>query len=792
MREQATLELLEREQLRHSRAVERRQGLLAEIEQRKQESDFANITNWTRSLRTLDLQERIETVISIRGSRIADLERRIEEFSGPLITKAEEYRTKKAQQEQDLAEFERFYKAGRLGNRADEILVRRRAAFTDLQSQAATDLELKRGLELLQRRSQPQEIPADTPEVREEQITAPVVVTEARNEDEDRHLRLEEKARLEEFVRKFEEDTVDLRFTDLENQILNSLKFFSAVGRNITGEQLISTISQYNGVDLKKALHRLNAWMLPALMTKLQGKGWDIINAQPNRSLGAEYLLVQIQKPEEILVVREDVEEEIIKLLEKFEQDTQEVQFTATERRIINYYKGKNVFTESKKVNVDELTENIWGQEVSRKVRAERITTMQARIKEKIRKTGWDIINIHPQGKNVIGEYYLKVFKQEEEGEKKKELIPELEIDLGKREVRIEGDGINEIVRIPDNIEWEIFKILANKPNFDFNPYIEELRAIPEKSGIPHAHFQGQRVQYALRQLMSTLNIKDLNPVIVEKKIGKNYLYSLNVSKVTNKGEIAEQLGEFDVSVAPGLVVKTQGSFEAKGLRKLVDQGGSKISIPELSRWMFDKPDGISRTIGVIGKLNSLLVESNYRITWDNEGVWLQEKESEAHTDSANEDSPLEIGLILTDEELRTYSQTKALAVFLNELTKFGKIDWLRFHREIADLILADRKREILGRHQFAPFTVNEIQDLVLSAITKLTREYQFSALHSRWNEEDEKLWDDLQKLVNRLDNGDIVSFKSRLSRLIKSAEREFYLFSPPTSGDRVYWIDLN
>lgn len=512
--------------------------------------------------------------------------------------------------------------------------------------------------------------------------------------------------------------------------------------------------------------------------------------------------------------------------IKRFNEDTTGIKFTPSEQKLLEYY--KTILLESEFVQANAAMDYMWGEEDDRQSKRGRLISQHVAINKKLKEKEWRIKNNKPKGSNKEGKYYFE-FNQlveqvgEEEGkgeasieDERKEFTPELEIDLEKREVRIEGDGINEIVRIPDNIEWEIFRVLTGKPGFDFTKYTEELRAITEKRGIDKPHFQIGRVKFAFEQLMEILNIEGLSPAIAEKKVGKNSIYSFNASKVTYKGEIEEKPGEFDVSVAPGFVVRTEGSWEATALKRLLVHSEESIHIEELSSLLFgDAPDRDRRALGIVRKLNGLLTrdlgntEHYKQIFWDHQDVWIgdqiqQELIIETATSDEtevlfvpseeikDEEKVIEIFYTPTPEEIRSPEETKMLGLILEQLMSHTRLYYELIHKELALVSLATRMRSQLGKTQIKRYTSQEIYNIFTRALSKLLDDSKFSVSRDRWTEDDKKSWDLAQKAITELGHGSIDVLKQKVGREVVRAEREYYELYPSKEGYQSDWINLS
>lgn len=132
-----------------------------------------------------------------------------------------------------------------------------------------------------------------------------------------------------------------------------------------------------------------------------------------------------------------------------------------------------------------------------------------------------------------------------EDGEKEKP-IPSLEIDLEKREVRIQYNGFERVVNIPDDIKWKIFRFFERNPGKEITPYNPDLRNILESHGITVPYTRHKTIMSAITSLIENLNIEGLEPIISAKPVGepegKLVAYTFNTKVITHKIEVEQSV----------------------------------------------------------------------------------------------------------------------------------------------------------------------------------------------------------------------------------------------------------
>lgn len=199
--------------------------------------------------------------------------------------------------------------------------------------------------------------------------------------------------------------------------------------------------------------------------------------------------------------------------------------------------------------------------------------------------------------------------------------LPQMEINPETRMVRI-GDRIISFTGTRLERQWRLLMRLAQNAG----------EVVPTKELEPIVRESGARGQNPVGQSVANLRINlEEDPkhpkLLISAWHGKDSGHSLQVS--VRKEE--ERLGPFDVKLSDGLVVKTAGPWEAQALRKLNEMGRQHMSLDELSNLLFgdSKYNYLSRTIGIIRKLNTLLPVGVKQIVWDQTDVWLQDKHEE-------------------------------------------------------------------------------------------------------------------------------------------------------------------
>ena len=81
---------------------------------------------------------------------------------------------------------------------------------------------------------------------------------------------------------------------------------------------------------------------------------------------------------------------------------------------------------------------------------------------------------------------------------------------------------------------------------------------------------------------------------------------------------------------------------------------------------------------------------------------------------------------------------------------------------------------------QVCPALINFPPAILLAAsfklaVQKITTEHQIPALHQRWTEEDERLWEKLQDLIKNYGRGNEDRLFREVYGLIEVASREYY-----------------
>lgn len=500
-------------------------------------------------------------------------------------------------------------------------------------------------------------------------------------------------------------------------------------------------LTAYTRVGLLK--ERIIARSIPDLQTRLEGLEQEIASATRTIEFSSSEEGEVISNPRLRFVENNQIE-----------FDGEKIQLGDRQFRILRYLNA-NI---GEQVRSSIITQEILGVQSARVAGLNEI--IQA-LKKKFNIPGREPLIIsggRAQASWVMlqGVKFADLEKEEESTEEVKPPVevrdkrPSLEIDLEKREVKILVNEKEETVRISDDIEWEVFKFFKRNPGKEIVPYNSELMELPKSIlGVRVANTQIQRINFAIQYLMGILNIEGLKPVITEKKVGEVLTYLFEAKEVTETGE---ELGQFDVRLSNGLVIKTEGSWESTALRRLDSLKGKGIQRNELTSLLFGRVDShtTSMTYGVIHKLNLLLPASqqivNERGMISLPVIMFPEVPDAEITpltgSSMSVDTALwvDIPYEATKEEERSEEETrildKVISVILQE--PHSKI---RFEVLQKELYSPKRSRSRSGIIFCQIYLAADLKLFFGSAFSKIREEALVEFLRSKWTEQEEDIY---------------------------------------------------
>lgn len=263
----------------------------------------------------------------------------------------------------------------------------------------------------------------------------------------------------------------------------------------------------------------------------------------------------------------------------------------------------------------------------------------------------------------------------------------------------------------------------------------------------------------------------------------------------------------FDIYLPDGQIIKVQGAIRAKALNALIKAEGRSLGSEEFAKAVYGGSDRntIRRMSFNVARLQENLEGTSWQIKqpvdpkqrrYGQRAVYslrkIEDEEAaiEAPVQLSSIDEILVIPYEPSAEEMRSEEETKILEYMVHALSVGKPVSFEDLQRAIHT---EKRIRRQPGRRpQIVVYQANELKEMFTQAFRKLREEAEIPNLRENWNEQEEKLWTDLQSCAQRLSGNDIEDFIKKAKLTIERAEREFYSsLSPEQRQNRIFSIDL-
>lgn len=426
---------------------------------------------------------------------------------------------------------------------------------------------------------------------------------------------------------------------------------------------------------------------------------------------------------------------------------------------------------------------------------------------------------------------------------------PALEIDLGKREIRIKCNGFEKVVSISNKINWEVFNVFEQNPGNALVPYYPKLMDIPELNGIRNANNQYESVMSAIMYLMTNLNVEGLEPIISAKPVGdpkgNTVEYTFNAKEVTQKRELAQTSPEVEVigeevvdfltqeeaAVIATILTKSNTlldkhgfeDFPAElaeklglGIKLNLDKAGLDMlrikALEHLRRLLSsDQPDQIYNNRPDMQYTQSLITYFIDRqkaldlledlINADIEVSWRISKGEVVDITSVvvprrPEVIPKAPGQLFDVKEIPfvpvvcTPLERSILRIIIDQLSQEKKLSFSEIQRLLyrlaVEVHISDRFRVFGGKNQFRILQPEEMRKIFSEGFRKIRLP------GGTQGAEDLQLLSDLSSVMEVISGGNAQRFQRSIGVLIDNAERDFYNKFQPVSGETIVWLDID